>query len=313
MGSMMVFPAPAPPSARATVLVIDDQPLNIQTVYSMLSQQYEVLMATSGEAGIALCLAQQPDIVLLDLVMPEVDGMQVAARLKQDPRTAAIPLIFITASTDAQEESACWQAGAVDFVSKPLNPLTLRHRVQVHLTLRRQADALQRLAYLDGLTGIPNRRYFDQQADTALALARRSGEPLTLMLGDVDFFKRYNDLYGHQAGDACLTQVAAALQAGLRRPGDFVARYGGEEFALLLPGLAQADALRLAQHLCQQVRALQVPHAAGTAAGVVSLSLGVACGDGHASVADLLARADAQLYLAKGAGRDRACLDAVAP
>lgn len=313
MGSMMHFPLQAPVSARATVLVIDDQPLNIQTVYSMLSQQYEVLMATSGADGIALCQAQQPDIVLLDLVMPGMNGMAVAAHLKQDPCTAAIPVIFITASTDPVEESACWEAGAVDFVSKPLNPMTLRHRMQVHLTLRRQAEALQRLAYLDGLTGIPNRRYFDQQADTALAIARRGGAPLTLMLGDVDFFKRYNDLYGHQAGDACLTQVASALQAGLRRCGDFVARYGGEEFAILLPGLGAADALRLAEHLCQQVRALQLPHAAGTAGATVSLSLGVATTDGSDSVAQLLARADAQLYRAKGAGRDRACVDAGAP
>lgn len=313
MGSIMAFPLQAPVSSRTTVLVIDDQPLNIQTVYSMLSQQHEVLMATTGETGIAICQAQQPDLVLLDLFMPDLNGMDVAERLKQDPRTATIPVIFITASTDPIEESACWQAGAVDFVSKPLNPLTLRHRVQVHLTLRRQADALQRLAYLDGLTGIPNRRYFDQQAETALAVARRSGTPLTLMLGDVDFFKRYNDIYGHQAGDACLTQVAQALQGGLRRPGDFVARYGGEEFAILLPGVGTADALRLAQYLCEQVRALQLPHTGGTTLGTVSLSLGVACSDGQASVVELLARADAQLYRAKGVGRDCACFDAGTP
>jgi diguanylate cyclase (GGDEF)-like protein len=307
---MTLFPVLPRETVRSTVLVIDDQPINIQTVYRMLAQQHDVLMATSGAAGIEMCRTQQPDIVLLDLVMPEMDGCQVADLLKQDPLTSAIPVIFITASTDPQEESSCWDAGAVDFVTKPVNPLTLQHRIHVHLTLRRQAEALQRLAYLDGLTGIPNRRYFDQQAQTAMAMARRNGEPLTVMLGDVDFFKRYNDVNGHQAGDTCLCAVAQALQNGLRRPTDFVARYGGEEFALLLPGLKRADAQQLGDHLCQQVRALGLPHAAGTDSGTVSLSIGIACGDGDSSIESLLARADAELYRAKAAGRDRAWLEA---
>jgi diguanylate cyclase (GGDEF)-like protein len=132
------------------------------------------------------------------------------------------------------------------------------------------------------------------------------------MLGDIDFFKRYNDLYGHQAGDACLSQVAGALHAGLRRPGDFVARYGGEEFAVLLPGVAAGAAPALAAALCQQVRTLALPHAGGTAAGVVSLSLGVACCDGETELAVLLARADAQLYRAKAAGRDCVCVESAA-
>ena len=297
-------------SRRATVLVIDDQAVNIRTVHQCLAPDHEILMATSGEAGIDACRRQQPDLVLLDLVMPGLSGLEVALRLKEDPLTQAIPIIFVTASTDSDEESACWEAGAVDFVTKPFNPMTLRRRVQVHLALKRQAEMLQRMAYIDGLTEIPNRRYFNERFAAEVARARREGSALTLMLADVDFFKRYNDHYGHQAGDDCLRRVAAAFRRALQRPADFTARYGGEEFAVLAPGAGSAAAGRLADALRREVHALALPHAGSSASTIVSVSVGVVCVDAWQGqdLDGLLREADAQLYRAKAQGRDRACV-----
>ncbi len=304
--------APSAPG-RPTVLVIDDQPLNIRAVHQALAQNYEVLMATSGPAGIDACRQHQPDLILLDLVMPGMSGIDVAQRLKDDSLTSAIPIIFVTASTDNEEESACWEAGAVDFVTKPFNPMTLRRRVQVHLALKLQAEMLQRMAYLDGLTEIPNRRYFNERFAAEAARARREGGSLILMLADVDFFKRYNDHYGHQAGDACLRQVASAFQRALRRPLDFTARYGGEEFAVLAPGGGAAAAHNLAAALRREVHALALPHAASSAAAIVTVSVGVVCVDAwrDQDVDSLLREADVQLYRAKERGRDRACIGGV--
>ena len=298
-------------SRRATVLVIDDQPINIRTVHHALAQEHEILMATSGAAGVDACRQHQPDLVLLDLVMPDMSGIDVAQRLKADPLTQAIPIIFVTASTDSEEESACWEAGAVDFVTKPFNAMTLRRRVQVHLALKRQAEMLQRMAYIDGLTEIPNRRYFNERFAAEVMRARREGSKLTLMLADVDFFKRYNDHYGHQAGDDCLRQVAAAFRRAMRRPADFAARYGGEEFAVLAPGAGSGAAQKLADALRREVHALALPHAASSAAAIVTVSIGVVSVDTWRSqdVDALLREADVQLYRAKEQGRDRACVD----
>jgi len=295
---------------RQTILVIDDQPLNIRAVYQTLSGDCDVLMATNGEAGVAACREQLPDLVLLDLLMPGMSGIEVAQRLKADPATSAIPLLFVTASTDIDEESRCWEAGAVDFVTKPFNPITLRRRVAVHLALKRQAELLQKMAYFDGLTDIPNRRYFNERFATEVARAQRQDEPLVLMLADIDFFKRYNDHYGHQAGDAALRQVAGAIRRALKRPVDFVARYGGEEFVLLAPGAAGTVAEAMAEAIRREVHALELPHDASNAAAIVTVSVGVVCVQGRhrLDMDQLLGKADEQLYLAKAAGRDQACV-----
>ena len=316
--SAITLPASADAALRETVLVIDDHPLNIQTVYRTLAADYEVLMATSGQAGVDACLRHLPNLVLLDLMMPGLSGVEVAARLKTDPATRAIPIIFVTASSDSEQESSCWEAGAVDFVTKPFNPLTLRRRVQVHLSLKRQAEQLHRLAYIDGLTGVANRRWFNEHIAVEVARARRDNVPLTLVLADVDFFKRYNDHHGHQAGDACLQMVAQAMQRAWRRPGDFVARYGGEEFVAILPGVGSASALATADALRAQLHACALPHGDSACAPFVTASAGALTIDDWSgtewSGADaLLRQADELLYQAKQAGRDRACAATFAP
>ncbi|GAB4401133.1 MAG: diguanylate cyclase [Rhodoferax sp.] len=293
---------------RPKLLVVDDQPISIRVMHSIFDPQYHVFMATNGEQALALCHSNPPDLVLLDVVMPAMDGYAVCAALKADPLTRDIPVIFITAHTDAEQETQGLEVGAVDFISKPVNPAVVRARVKTHLTLKFQSDLMRKLVFLDGLTGVYNRRYFDLQIQREVARAARAMSPLTLILLDVDHFKRYNDHYGHQAGDDCLRQIAHCVKTGLRRPADLVARYGGEEFACILPDTPLPDALDLAQDLLASVRALGLAHADSDVDRVVTISLGLACQHGNnTDAARLLALADVQLYAAKRSGRGRAC------
>ena len=305
--------APAPtPERRPRLLVVDDQPVNIQVLYQAFAADHQILMATGGEQALALCVAQQPDLVLLDVVMPGMDGHEVCRRLKADAATRDIPIIFVTAHSDEAAETLGLELGAADFISKPINPKIVRARVRTQLTLKAQSDLLRQWVYIDGLTGVFNRRHFDERLASEWGRAERSGTALSVVLLDVDFFKRYNDRYGHQAGDDCLRSVAACLKACIKRPGDLVARYGGEEFVCLLPDTDLAGAMVVARHLGAAVHALQIAHADSAAAAVVTVSLGVCCQSSRpvlqtAGAAALLRQADSQLYLAKSSGRHQAC------
>lgn len=294
---------------KPKLLVVDDQPINIQVMHQVFGADYQVFMATNGEQALAICQSNQPDLVLLDVVMPGMDGFEVCTQLKANPDTRNIPVIFVTAHSDAAQETHGLSVGAVDFISKPVNPAVVRARVKTHLTLKFQSDLLRNLVFLDGLSGVYNRRYFDQQLGVEFARAARNDTPLSLIMVDVDHFKLYNDRYGHQAGDDCLRQVALALKSGLRRPADLLARYGGEEFACILPETGFEDALAIAQEMERTVRAQKIPHSSSPVDGVVSASLGLAtrvspvAGDAAA----LVGLADAQLYQAKQTGRGRVC------
>lgn len=294
---------------KPKLLVVDDQAVNIQVMHQVFGADCQVFMATSGVQALAICASNPPDLILLDVVMPGMDGFEVCAQLKASEATRNIPVIFVTAHTDAAQETHGLSLGAVDFIAKPINPAVVRARVKTHLTLKFQSDLLRRLVFLDGLTGVFNRRYFDQQLALEWARASRSGAPLSMVLLDVDHFKRYNDHYGHQAGDECLRLVAQTLKSGLRRPADLVARYGGEEFACILPDTPFQDALTLAQDLEHTLRARKIPHASSDVAPVVTASLGLATREssslGDASA--LLGLADQQLYNAKQSGRARVC------
>jgi len=296
------------PTRKPRLLLVDDQPLNIQVMHKVFGQDAQLFMATSGPQAIKICETQLPDLVLLDIEMPQMDGFEVCQRLKSNELTRHIPVIFVTAHSDAEQETRGLEVGAVDFITKPINPLVLRARVRTHLLLKFQSDVLRDLAFLDGLTGLYNRRYFDQQLALECARAQRQHGTLALLLIDVDHFKRYNDHYGHQAGDDCLRAVAQLLKDSLKRSTDIVARYGGEEFVCLLPDTDHAHAVQLAQDIAQRVRLRALPHAASDVAPVLTVSIGVA--SGHCTtprLQDLLALADAQLYRAKAEGRDRVC------
>lgn len=292
---------------RPRLLVVDDQPINAQVLYQLFSSDHQVLMATAGEQALLLCARQQPDLILMDVVMPGMDGHEVCRRLKADPATRDIPVIFITAFHDEAAEARGLDAGAVDFISKPINPKIVRARVKTHLTLKAQSDLLRNWAYIDGLTGVHNRRYFDTQLAAEWGRAVRGMTTLSVLMLDVDFFKRYNDHYGHQAGDDCLRRVAAAVKHSLMRPGDMVARYGGEEFVCLLPDTHLAGAMQLAEQIGQQVLGLQIPHVDSSVAPFITISVGVGSlrGQESSNAEALLRHADAQLYLAKSGGRSQ--------
>ena len=291
--------------SRAKLLVVDDEPINIQAVHQIFAAEHDVFMATRGEQALAFCSATPPDLILLDVVMPGMDGLEVCRRLREHPSTRNIPVIFITGYAGSEEENDCWDAGGVDFVSKPVNPTTLRNRVRAQLTLKFQADRLREMAMIDGLTGVANRRYFDERLEAEWRRCARSGGPLALLLLDVDYFKRFNDHYGHLSGDDCLRRIALTVKACLHRPFDLVARYGGEEFACILPETNLEGARRTAQAIESAVRAEKIEHARSTIGNVVTVSIGIGCvqpsRDG--AIADLLASADARLYRAKESGR----------
>ena len=318
----LAVPAPTSPDSLASlaadldrrprVLVVDDQPANVQALYQAFAADHQVFMATSGEQALQVCDSRQPDIVLLDVVMPGMDGYELCRRLKAQQGTQDIPVIFVTAQDDEEAETRGLDVGAVDFITKPINPKIVRARVRTHLTLKRQADLLRRWVYIDGLTGVANRRAFDERMSAESRRSLRDGVPLSVALIDVDHFKRYNDRYGHQAGDDCLRQVALHLRAELKRPGDLLARYGGEEFACVLPSTALPGGIVFAEHLrtlIEAVVAAGILHEASDVAPVVTASVGVCTRPaGESATLDALVQgADAQLYLAKSRGRRQAC------
>ena len=292
---------------KPKLLVVDDQPINIQVMHQIFGGDYQVFMATNGPQAVALCQSNPPDLVLLDIVMPGMDGFEVCSLLKASDLTCNIPVIFVTAHTDAAQETHGLSLGAVDFIAKPVNPAVVRARVKTQLTLKFQSDLLRKLVFLDGLSGVFNRRYFDQQLGVEWARSTRSSSPLSAIMIDVDHFKLFNDCYGHQAGDDCLRQIAVTLKTSLKRPADLVARYGGEEFACILPDTPFSDAMGLANELERKVRALSIPHAQSSVAHVVTVSVGVATRtlDSVDDQAALIGLADAQLYEAKQSGRGR--------
>ncbi len=300
--------APAIEPHRACLLVVDDQPANIQAVYQIFSGQHQVLMATNGEQALTLCLKTPPDLILLDVVMPGMDGLETCRRLKALDITRNIPVIFVTGGSRVEEENECWEVGAIDFVSKPINPATLRNRVRAHLILKQQTDLLRLMAFRDGLTGVSNRRYFDDRYNVEWRRAQRAGSALSVIMIDVDHFKLYNDHYGHAEGDKCLRMVASELNAQLNRPADLLARYGGEEFVCILPDTDLNGARITAERMRLSVEKIALPHAASLTSSCVTISIGIATMEDKVSedlAPVLVDKADEQLYIAKRSGRNR--------
>jgi diguanylate cyclase (GGDEF)-like protein len=303
---------------QACILIVDDDAGAVRVLANLLRDLARILVTTRGSEVMALTRSARPDLVLLDLAMPDADGMTLCRELRADTETCDVLVLFVTGHGDAQAESQALAAGAIDFIHKPVHPDIVRARVANYLALKRQADHLRRLTMLDGLTGVANRRAFDAGLAREWARAGRSGEPVALLMADIDHFKQFNDLYGHQAGDVCLRDVAAAIAAHARRPGDLVARYGGEEFALLLPACETPMAREIAGLVLADVAALRIPHAGSPTAAWVTICVGVASmtapraeaiatGDLQANGGPeaLVGAADAALYRAKRAGRNR--------
>jgi len=293
--------------SRPHILVVDDDPSIVDLLEAFLQHEYRVSVATNGERAIAMCREQLPDLVLLDVMMPGPDGYEVCRRLKGDAATRDVPIIFVTARDEIEEEIRGLEAGAVDFLSKPVHRAIVRARVRTHIVLRQQAAKLRDMAMTDILTGVANRRCIEERLDSEWRRCRRNQAPIAVIMIDIDHFKLYNDAYGHQAGDNCLQHIAAALKKGLRRPGDLLGRYGGEEFICLLPETTLDRAIERAEDLGRAVMELNIVHAHTADQRVVTISRGVSATipTPETELADLLEVADAMLYDAKRGGRNR--------
>ena len=296
---------------RATLLIVDDQPANIHALAKLLKADYRILTATSAAKALELARREPaPDLILLDILMPDQDGYTTCRELKADEATHAIPIIFVTALDQAQDEAKGLQLGAADYISKPFNPAIVRARVYNQVSLKLKTDLLEKIALQDGLTEIPNRRYFDRKLAQEWNRQSRHQQPLSLVMIDIDHFKPYNDNYGHGAGDDCLRRVAQALHKVPTRSADLVARYGGEEFVVLLPETDADGARDLAEQMRVAIHALAITHAYSPVADHITISLG---GSTHqprpqrpTTDADVLKQtADQALYQAKEQGRDQ--------
>ncbi|UXY54655.1 GGDEF domain-containing response regulator [Pseudomonas tohonis] len=300
-----------------SLLIVDDDTSAIRILSKAIGSLGKVRFATNGPDALRAAQEQRPDLVLLDAEMPGMGGFEVCERMKTEMELRDVPVIFITSHTEASMEEAGLALGAVDFIGKPIRPAIVNARVKTHLHLKLAMDRLNLLAQTDGLTGLANRRFLDQTIEREWLRTRRNGQPFSLLLMDIDYFKRYNDRNGHLQGDQCLIAVAHALRACINRPADLVARYGGEEFAVLLPETDHVGACRMAEQLGDAVRHLNIPHP-DSPHGNVTVSIGVASFDEespswpHSSesnevvpnIARLLEFSDAALYEAKEAGRD---------
>lgn len=295
-----------PNPEKPRILVIDDERFNLNTLNGLLKDDYRIMVATSAEVGLKAAVTGRPDLILLDITMPGMDGYEACRRLKEDPLTQGIPVIFITALSDAEDETRGLEMGAADYIAKPFNLSVVRARVRTQMRLKQQSDLLATYAFLDGLTGLANRRAFDDKSALEWRHGLRSEQPLSTILLDVDHFKPYNDSYGHAAGDECLRSVAAALSGQIGRAGDLLARYGGEEFVVILPGTDHARALAVGESLRAAVQALGLAHRASRVADQVTVSVGVSTTVPRAgiSLSALLEATDQALYAAKSGGRN---------
>jgi len=287
--------------------VVDDTPANLSLMSGLLKDTYKVKVANRGERALEIAASDTPpDLILLDILMPDMDGYEVCRRLKAQAATKDIPIIFITAMADVENESMGFALGAVDYISKPFNKTVVKARIRVHMQLKRQSRLLENLVFMDALTEIPNRRALDQTFAQEWARSLRTGLPLSYVLMDIDLFKQFNDHYGHGCGDECLVRVAKALHGCVQRPSDCVGRYGGEEFTAILANTDMDEALRVAQYFHASVAALQIPHARSTVDPHVTISIGVAttlpvAGQSLQTLSDT---ADRMLYAAKSAGKN---------
>jgi diguanylate cyclase (GGDEF)-like protein len=331
----------------ATILIVDDQVDNLLVLTSLLkSQNYQVRKARGGKIALQTVQFEPPDLILLDIRMPEIDGYEVCAQLKANHQTQDIPIIFLSALSEIDDRMAAFAAGGADYITKPFHGAEVLARIHYQLTIQQQRQQLieqnqqlqqeiqerqrvelslrqanlelERLAALDSLTQIPNRRRFDEYLSVEWRQAHRNQLPLSLILCDVDRFKDYNDCYGHQAGDICLQQVAQAIQQVLhqldhsssngspQRSSSLAARYGGEEFAIVVSQASVETAIAVAEQIQKKIASLKIAHERSPICPYLTVSLGIwsQVPSPNHSPESAIAAADAALYVAKAAGRN---------
>ncbi|AFY71021.1 response regulator receiver modulated diguanylate cyclase [Thalassoporum mexicanum PCC 7367] len=294
------------------VLIVDDERIIRSVLNRVLAQDgYQISEAEDGQQCLDFCEKELPDIILLDAQMPILDGFDCCQQLHQIYRQDCPPVLMVTALDDEKSIDMAFEVGAIDYVTKPIKWAVLRQRVRRLIQTGWAIKELRQLAFVDSLTQLPNRRRFDEYIHHEWQRLLTEHAPLSLILSDIDFFKAYNDSYGHLAGDGCLRQVATLIQSSLKDRSTLATRYGGEEFAIVLPNVSIVDAKSIATKIMASVHASQIEHKFSSIQPYITLSFGVACTVPiqQQSVEQLIETADRALYEAKQKGRNRiACI-----
>ena len=292
---------------KPTILVVDDMTTTLLLLHDLLKDTYEVKIAKSGTK--ALEILESPndiDLILLDIEMPDINGYDVCKRIKNNETIKNIPIIFITGRTSQEDEEYGLNLGAIDYITKPFNKAIVKLRIKNYLDLKIKNDMLEKLSMYDGLTNIRNRRYFDETFEKTFSEIKRDKKSLAVLMIDIDFFKPYNDNYGHGQGDETLRKVAKALEKTIKRASDFVARYGGEEFVILLKDINKDGVEAVANNLLNAIRELKITHEFSKIENYVTVSIGVSYYNSSSDVTklELLLKADETLYNVKNSGRN---------
>jgi len=293
-----------------SVLIVDDDPVNLHALVRILSKDYTVYAEVSGADCIKTASQMQPDLILLDIMMPDMNGFSVIKALKEDEATKEIPIIFVTGMNHPDDEVRGFTLGAVDYINKPYSAHVVKMRVQHQIRIINLIREIQSLSMTDALTGIGNRRYFDSLLEQEWERAKRQQVPLGFMIADIDNFKQYNDTYGHLSGDVVLQRVAGAIKSQIKRATDKVARWGGEEFAVILPNITSSATLKIAEDIRSSVEEVAILSDKNNQLSM-TLSIGVHSitpqWGSEYTVADLLSDTDKALYHAKSSGKNRVC------
>jgi len=293
---------------KNSILIVDDEKSNLMVLTHLLAQEYAIYTAKDGRDAISKAENLLPDLILLDIVMPEMSGFEVLATLKNSEKTQEIPVIFITGLDSGEDEEKGLVLNAADYISKPFRPAIVKLRIRNQIQIVNQLRTIERLSMIDQLTNIPNRRSFDNRLSMEWRRAIREKTPLSIFMIDVDKFKVYNDTYGHQQGDAVLRMVADIFMRTIRRPGDFASRWGGEEFAVLLPTTDMAGAMVVAKQILANVENADMACPDGGITKVtVSIGVNSVFPNSGSSIDKFISGADDALYTAKETGRNRIC------
>ncbi len=292
---------------KPTILVVDDMTTTLLLIHDLLKDTYEVKIAKSGTK--ALEILESPndiDLILLDIEMPDINGYDVCKRIKNNETIKNIPIIFITGRTSQEDEEYGLNLGAIDYITKPFNKAIVKLRIKNYLDLKIKNDMLEKLSMYDGLTNIRNRRFFDETFEKTFSEIKRDKKSLAVLMIDIDFFKPYNDNYGHGQGDETLRKVAKALEKTIKRASDFVARYGGEEFVILLKDINKDGVEAVANNLLNAVRELKITHEFSKIENYVTISIGASFYNSNSDITklELLLKADETLYNVKNSGRN---------
>jgi len=293
--------------SKLRVIIIEDSKLNREVLYKILHKDYAIIFAQDGVEALEKVRTERPDLILLDIVLPGIDGFDVLTELKKCEISQSIPVIIISGRSNPDDEVKGLELGAVDYITKPFHEIVVKARVETQVRILKQIRIIEKIGYIDNLTNIPNRHQFDQNLSSEWKRAKREGHPVSFIMIDIDHFKIYNDTHGHQQGDVALKTVASTIKSSLKRPADIVARWGGEEFSVLLPNTTIDGARHIAEDIRRNVETASILCFATDSYHNITVSLGVSqiLPDNNNNMSNLISQADAALYMAKDMGRNR--------